>query len=787
MATICPTAEQLAGIGESNGSCPTGIAAHIDDCPDCQRFLARRVHSGLEIRTAHEATYAERDVIPQISGFTIERELGRGAMGVVYLARRDPLSRPIALKLLPGGRRASSRERRQWLREAESASVLKHPNVVTLYEAGEADDCFLLALEYVPGGTLAERLIAPIAPIAAARLMETIARAVHHIHQHGLLHLDLKPSNILIDDDAGSEWGQIVPKVSDFSIARSSEPGATETIGLNAGGSPPYMAPEQIVRPREEMRAAADIHALGAIFYRMLTGLAAYRGATVFDTLEQVRSQEPVPPRRLISRIPRDLETIALKCLQKSPASRYPTAEALAADLRSWLDGRPIVARPVSPVEIAWRWCRRRPAIAALLAALAFTFSSGLLAAVLLWRHAEAEKRRAQDDLYFAERLLNDIIAPDDPSPRITEGLAKHTRLEILWRTRDQILKLRGRRSDDSTTGNQLALVDIQLGTQFAAQKSFDKAHASLNECLGILDEVLRLHPGDETAKYLQFRAHHRLGNLLANQGKREDAIGHLETAVMLGERCVRRQADCSLIKEVVGCRWSLAELLRGEGHEQRAQSLILANFQLLDGVSKDNRDPFLAIWRVLVRLDLRDFNTRLQAVSAAPAGESDPLDRLASPEADRLDPKSWAELVVHSLCSNPREPALRYHYLSSFADHASERISCLRRMHRIDETRQYASRLNAFARLVVERYPDQPAAHLALCTSYMQIAKDAWNPANVVVVAANWRLALEAARHALSLDALDTRASVRVADLEDRLERLIASNPSLREHRAKS
>ena len=201
MTTACPSREELAriGTGECAGSCPPGMATHIEGCPRlpgvpgaaCPRRpgIAGPASGGASGHTMR---------FPQIDGFTIERELGRGAMGVVYLARRDSLRRQVALKLLPGGRRAGPRERRQWLREAEAASLVRHPNVVTLHEVAEVDDWFLLVLEYIPGGTLADRLSEPLAPRNAARLMETIARAVHHIHLCGQLHLDLKPSNILL-------------------------------------------------------------------------------------------------------------------------------------------------------------------------------------------------------------------------------------------------------------------------------------------------------------------------------------------------------------------------------------------------------------------------------------------------------------------------------------------------------------------------------------------------------------------------------------------------------------
>ena len=507
------------------------------------------------------------ETIPQIDGFTIERELGRGAMGVVYSARRDTPRRQVALKLLPGGRRAGPRERRQWLREAEAASLVRHPNVVTLYEVGEADDCFLLVLEYLPGGTLADRLSGPLAPLNAARLIETIARAVHHIHLHGQLHLDLKPSNILLDGDADAGWEAIIPKVSDFGIARTADPGATDTGEVGAGGSPPYMAPEQITKPRKELSPSADIHALGAILYHMLTGMPPYRGATVPDTLEQVRNQEPVPPRRLIPQIPRDLETIALKCLEKNPSGRYATAEAMADDLRRWLGGRPISARPVWPLENLWRRCRRRPLVAALTAALMLTLSIGFLSVVLLWRHAEAERRRAEDELYLTGQVLSEISSLHaDPSSRQFLVLNRDNMIAVLERTRNQLLRIRAQRPDNLATLRQLATLDYHLASEFADQRQSDKSRVLLAECLDSSNRVLQRSSQDQAALRYRFYAHWVLGSVADEDGKSGESLGHLERAVADGEECLRLEPDSDVVPALAGCRWSLARALPPPG-----------------------------------------------------------------------------------------------------------------------------------------------------------------------------------------------------------------------------
>jgi serine/threonine protein kinase/tetratricopeptide (TPR) repeat protein len=762
----------------ATGSCPSGIAAHIEVCRECQGFLNQCVQDGLETLNSHAATHPGPESLPQITGFTIERELGRGAMGVVYLARRDTPSRQVALKLLPGGRRAGPRERRQWLREAEAASLVRHPNVVTLYEVGEADDCFLLVLEYLPGGTLADRLSGPLTPMIAARLMETIARAVHHIHRHGQLHLDLKPSNILLDGETGAKWEAIIPKVSDFGIARTADPRATDTGEAGAGGSPPYMAPEQITRPRQEMSASADIHALGAILYHTLTGMPPYRGATVLDTLEQVRNQEPVPPRRIIPQIPRDLETIALKCLEKHPAGRYASAEAMADDLRRWLDGRPISARPISSVEKLWRWCRRRPVIAALTAALMLTLSVGFLSVVLLWRHAEAERSRTEEELRFAGSMLAEITGLTYPGSGPVRVLNSDHVMAFLRSERDHILQLRAQSPDDLAICLQLAHIDLHLAAILEEQKRTERARPLLAECLKNVDRFLERHPRDHVAWRRRFNAYTALASVAAQEGKSGECLDHLERAVDYGQECLRLSPESDLIDGVAHCRLSLAQALYRRGDVERARFLILANFRMLEEVPKDDATPIIAIWRTLVRLDLHQFQAGRSLMPASQSDDADPLSRLASPEADKLDAERWAELVGRCLSSSPAVIDTSKDNIYILIVRLTERIGLQRRLGKIDEARRAADRLHAFARLVTARYPGEPAAHVLLSESFTQMAKNAWYPFNRAAVERNWKLALDEARRALEIDPQNAHAISRVADLQKRLDKLLASKP---------
>ena len=775
MATTCPSPAELAGIGTGTGSCPSGMAAHIDQCRECQEFLSQRVQDGLETLTPRAAALPGTDKVPLITGFTIERELGRGAMGVVYLARRDTPSRQVALKLLPGGRRASPRERRQWLREAEAASLVRHPNVVTLHEVGEADECFLLVLEYIPGGTLADRLSGPLAPMIAARLVETIARAVHHIHRHGQLHLDLKPSNILLDGEVGATWETTIPKVSDFGTARAAEPGATDTGGVEAGGSPPYMAPEQIMRPRNEMSPAADIHALGAILYHLLTGMPPYRGATVLDTLEQVRNQEPVPPRRLIRQIPRDLETIALKCLEKHPSRRYASAEAMAGDVRCWLDGRPISARPVSPLENLWRKCCRRPVVAALTTFLTLTLVIGFPIVILLWRHAEAERQRAEDELQLSGLVLREIADAGSSGSAESLILTRDHVIAIFQRTRNHILQLRTQRPNDLNICHQLVQLDLLLAIQLGSRAKLHEARQMLKDCLENLNKVLQRHPRELSALYDQFVAYWELGSLADREGKSEESLSYLQQAVVHGEGYNRLKPNSAVIG-LAKCRWSLAQSLRRLGNVENARTLILANLRMLDDVPELHGIPIIAIWRTLTRLDLHEFKVGLSSAPASSPDEADPLLRLASSEADVLSAESWAELVARSLTSSPVPVDLSGNYAYDFIELLGHRVAGQRRMGRIDEARRSTERMCAFARLLLTRYPDRAATHLALSESYKHIVKNAWQTEDRAAVEQNWKLAFDAARRALVIDPLNTRAGSEVTELQRRLDLLLES-----------
>ena len=336
------------------------------------------------------ATLQSGDTLPSIPGYEVESVLGHGGMGVVYRARHVKLDRPVAIKMLLAGVHASLAARACFLNEAEAVARLNHPHVVHIYDFGEIDGRPYFTMEFAGGGTLGDKLAGiPRPGREAAALVSTLADAVEFAHRRGIVHRDLKPSNILLNEEGAA-------KVSDFGLARDVSDAANVTLTGVRVGTPSYMAPEQALGKASAIGPATDVYALGAILYELLTGRPPFRGENSEATLRQVIEENPAAPSRLNAQVPRDLETICLKCLRKDPGRRYATVSALGDDLRRFRAGEPILARPVGPLERATKWMRRRPGATAA-AAASLLLVAALSVTMLSWAMRRTAATRMAD------------------------------------------------------------------------------------------------------------------------------------------------------------------------------------------------------------------------------------------------------------------------------------------------------------------------------------------------------------------------------------------------------
>jgi serine/threonine-protein kinase len=384
-----------------------GLEAHLNDCEVCLDYLDslqrtwtldRHVLAGLLVRSPDEPdpfqtvngsrpgqppyrngtasregtgsgiSVPDQSGFPQFPGYELLARVSCGGMGEIYQARQQATGRIVALKTLTMSRVQDGERLREmrvrFRREIEAVNRVQHPNIVAVYDVGERDGRPYYTMEWIDGGSLAERLGGkPQDERRAVRWLAALARAVHYLHERGIIHRDLKPGNLLLGPED-------VIKIADFGVAKLTDRSDGATRAAQWLGTPEYMAPEQAGSGGRNVGSASDIYALGVLFYEMLTGRPPFRADEPLETLRQVRSDEPVSPRRLRPRLSRELETVCLKCLDKNPARRYASAQLLAEDLEHWLEGRPIAARPTGTVRRTAKWARRHPERAALVASI---------------------------------------------------------------------------------------------------------------------------------------------------------------------------------------------------------------------------------------------------------------------------------------------------------------------------------------------------------------------------------------------------------------------------------
>jgi serine/threonine protein kinase len=384
-----------------------------------------RLADGLEATSAVDAAgQAVPPTVRYFGDYELLEEVAWGGMGIVYKARQVALNRQVALKMILAGSFASSRDIQRFRTEAEAAANLDHPHIVSIYEVGEHEGQQYYSMKFVEGTSLAKHPRGPSRAEVAG--LVAVARAVHHAHQHGVLHRDLKPANVLVDPQ-GTHF------VTDFGLAkRFAGTDCSLTEPGQVLGTPRYMAPEQAAG-RKDLTVAADVYSLGVILYERLTGRPPFTGDDVLTLLRQVRESEPLRPSSIRPGLDRDLETVVLKCLDKDPARRYPSALALADDLDRWLAGKPITARPSGTATRVIKWVRRNPVLAVLSASVGslviLTAVVSTLAAIRLSASARslAAAARSSQGLYLAAQ--SELIRSSDPGLALVlavEGAAGH-------------------------------------------------------------------------------------------------------------------------------------------------------------------------------------------------------------------------------------------------------------------------------------------------------------------------------------------------------------------------
>jgi serine/threonine protein kinase/tetratricopeptide (TPR) repeat protein len=455
--------------------CGTEIPADAPEggCPGCLLETALGAFASESVagvddpghadKPARAATRSERfaELLGELGDYELLEEVGRGGQGVVFRALQKGLNRTVALKVINLGQWASKAHLKRFRREAEAAASLDHPCIVPIYEVGERDGACYFSMKFVEGGQLDEVVKrSPMSPRQAAELIAKVARTIHYAHEHGILHRDIKPGNILLDQKGK-------PHLTDFGLARLLETESSVTRTMDVLGTPSYMAPEQAVGNNAAVSSTTDIYGLGAVLYQLLTGQPPFAGGTTYETIKLLLDTEPRQPRLLNPKIDRDLSTICLKCLEKDPERRYSSALALAEDLEHWLKGLPIIARPVSPLGRMWRWARRNPKL------VATSVVGLLLGAAAIWLfHGERfrasqfnppeksiavlpflDVSQAKDQEYFCDGISEEILY----------ALAKIDGLRVVGRRSS--FSFKGKHANVGEVGKKLNVQNVLEGS----------------------------------------------------------------------------------------------------------------------------------------------------------------------------------------------------------------------------------------------------------------------------------------------------------------------------------
>lgn len=563
------------------------------------------------------------DLPRRFGDYELLEKIGQGGMGVVFKARQPRLRRMVALKMIRSQELASPDELRRFYREANAAATFDHPGIVPVYEAGEHAGQPYFCMALVEGKSLAlEVASGPLPPKLACQWMEKIAEAVHFAHQKGVIHRDLKPANILLQRvEAGSssprdgstlasggasspasgglDAESFLPRITDFGLAKRVEGDDGLTSEGMILGTPSYMSPEQASGQNDKIGPAADIYSLGATLYHLLTGRAPFQSANRRETVRQVLDLEAIPPRRLIPSLPRDLETVCLKCLEKPVARRYASAQELADELGRIRRGEPILARPVSRAERAWRWCRRKPALASLSLALGLTIAVGFLAVAWQWRRAEANGerarvalRRAEANLQLAQNAVEKYYTDVSENKLLNVPKMKPLRTELLGAAVDFFQQLANEQGDDPRVRAERAKALQRLADIKSRSGSDRESLPIYAEARKILEELTRLEPDVKQHVMWLSKTLNSQGSAYSRMGKFTESEDAYLASMKVVEHLLEREPTSVVLQlGLAGTRVNLANLYQRSGKIQQAEVTLKTAIQTMTQLHANQPD----------------------------------------------------------------------------------------------------------------------------------------------------------------------------------------------------